>query len=101
MTRKELAQQALTILKGENEQLYNTLSYYIGCLEMENEQLKQQRFKVKVYNNERNAWWRSDYLGYTTDENEAGIYDYFELEKSYGKSFMTFNTKAKNYLVKV
>lgn len=41
MTRKELAQQALDILKDENEQLYNTLSWYIGCLEKENQELKE------------------------------------------------------------
>lgn len=41
MTRKELAQQALDILKGENEQLYNTLSWYIGCSEKENQELKE------------------------------------------------------------
>lgn len=41
MTRKELAQQALDILKDENEQLYNTLSWYIDCLEKENTKLKK------------------------------------------------------------
>lgn len=47
MTKKELAQQALNILKDENAQLYNTLAWRIGCLEMENQELKDENTKLK------------------------------------------------------
>lgn len=54
--------------------------------------------KVKIYSNEHNAWWNYIYLGYTTNESEAGIFEIEEVNKYY--PYIDFDTTKEDYLVK-
>ena len=54
--------------------------------------------RVKIYSNEHNAWWNYIYLGYTTNESEAGIFEIEEVNKKY--PYIDFDTTKEDYLVK-
>lgn len=56
--------------------------------------------KVKIYNNEHHGWWNEDFLGYTKNEKEAGVFDYNLVTKIYPE-LKNATIKSLNYLVKV
>lgn len=54
--------------------------------------------RVKIYSNEHTAWWKENYLGYTNNESEAGIFEIEEVNKYY--PYIDFDTTKEDYLVK-
>ena len=54
--------------------------------------------RVKIYSNEHTAWWKDNYLGYTTNESEAGIFEIDEVNKYY--PYIDFDTTKEDYLIK-
>ena len=54
--------------------------------------------RVKIYSNEHNAWWKTNYCGYTNDESKAGIFEIEEVNKKY--PYIDFDTTKEDYLVK-
>lgn len=57
---------------------------------------------VRIWSFEHNSWWKPASLGYTPDENEAGIYTRQEAEKIVNNANITgvINEEIREILTK-
>lgn len=52
---------------------------------------------VKIFSNRKNKWWKSDFDGYTDNEDEAGVYTKEEIDEVYGD--INFDKTRPDYMV--
>ena len=53
--------------------------------------------KVIIYSNEKKAFWKANYMDYTNNYKEAGIYNADKFQKNYPK--INFDTKNDDFMI--